>query len=98
MIELRTEEIAAACAGRVVAGPPDEGRRPARAIVDSRMTAPGDLVFGIAGAGADGGRFAEAALESAAWGVVVTREHAERVAGAGSGAVAIEVADPGAAL
>ena len=97
MIELTTEEIAAACAGRVVAGSPDGGEhRPERAIVDSRMSAPGDLFFGIAGERADGGRFAERAIESGAWGVVVTSEHAARVAGAG--AVVIEAADPGAAL
>jgi UDP-N-acetylmuramyl pentapeptide synthase len=97
MIELTTEEIAVACAGRVVAGPPDGGeQRPERAIVDSRMAAPGDLFFGIAGERTDGGQFAERAIEFGAWGVVVTPEHAARVAGAG--AVVIEAADPGPAL
>ena len=97
MIELTTEEIAAACAGRVVAGPPDGSEQhPARATVDSRAAAPGDLFFGIAGERADGGRFAERAIESGAWGVVVTPEHAGGVAG--SGTVVLEAADPGAAL
>ncbi len=99
MIELTTEEIAAACAGRVIAGSGDPpGERPARAIVDSRLTAPGDLFFGIAGEHSDGGAFAQRAIEDGAWGVVVTPEHAARLASAGGRAHVIEAADPTAAL
>jgi UDP-N-acetylmuramoyl-tripeptide--D-alanyl-D-alanine ligase len=99
MIELTTEEIVAACAGRLVAGPADGAERPRRAIVDSRLASPGDLFFGIAGERSDGGGFAERAIESGAWGVVVTPEHADRVAvGEAAPARVIEAADPGAAL
>jgi UDP-N-acetylmuramoyl-tripeptide--D-alanyl-D-alanine ligase len=100
MIELATEEIAAACAGRIVADPAGgAGGQPVRAIVDSRLTAPNDLFFGIAGEHTDGGAFAERAIESGAWGVVVSAEHAARLSDAGAlGARVIAVADPATAL
>jgi UDP-N-acetylmuramoyl-tripeptide--D-alanyl-D-alanine ligase len=97
MIELTTEEIAAACAGRL-AGPDGDEERPARAIVDSRLTAPGDLFFGIAGEHSDGGAFADRAIGDGAWGVVVAPEHAARLASGESRARVIEAPDPTAAL
>jgi UDP-N-acetylmuramoyl-tripeptide--D-alanyl-D-alanine ligase len=45
---------------------------PARAVVDSRAVAPGDLFVGLPGEHHDGGAFAAAALEAGAWGVLVS--------------------------
>jgi UDP-N-acetylmuramoyl-tripeptide--D-alanyl-D-alanine ligase len=100
MIDLTLEQIAAACAGRVAAVPAADApaSAPARAIVDSRLTAPGDLFFGIAGERSDGGMFAERALADGAWGAVVAPAHATRAAAAAAGACVIETADPAAAL
>jgi UDP-N-acetylmuramoyl-tripeptide--D-alanyl-D-alanine ligase len=73
--------IAAASGGRLVAGNP--GRSGARrTVVDSRGIGAGDLFVGLPGANADGGAFAERALEAGAWGVLAGDEHAERVASA----------------
>jgi UDP-N-acetylmuramoyl-tripeptide--D-alanyl-D-alanine ligase len=44
---------------------------PARAVIDSRAVAPGDLFFGLPGEQVDGGAFGVTALEAGAWGVVV---------------------------
>ena len=44
-------------------------------MVDSRALEPGDLFVGIRGERDDGGRFAAAALQEGAWGVLVTPEH-----------------------
>src|SRR3954452_12392431 len=98
MVELGVYEIAAACAGRLVAGAPDAAG-PLRASIDSRAVAPGDLFFGIRGERSDGGAFAEAALEAGAWGVVAAPEHAQRAAATAAGeARVIEAPDPLAAL
>ena len=67
---------------------------PDRAAIDSREAGPGALFFGLRGESVDGGEFAPAAIESGAWGVVVTPEQA---AGLG-GAWVFAVADPLAAL
>ena len=69
MIELSPERIVAATGAEVAR----EGRheRPARAVIDSRQTRPGDLFFGLEGEHADGGEYAAAALAAGAWGVVV---------------------------
>ena len=78
MIELPPERIAEAGGLEVVRE--GGGGRPARAEVDSRRVARGDLFFGLPGANLDGGEFAGRALERGAWGVVVSPERAERVA------------------
>jgi UDP-N-acetylmuramoyl-tripeptide--D-alanyl-D-alanine ligase len=44
---------------------------PERAVVDSRGINEGELFFGLPGENTDGARFAAAALEEGAWGVVV---------------------------
>jgi UDP-N-acetylmuramoyl-tripeptide--D-alanyl-D-alanine ligase len=57
---------------RVVA--PLEGE-PSRVVIDSRSVGPGDLFVGLVGENVDGGRFAGAALDAGAWGVLVRPEH-----------------------
>ena len=54
--------------------------RPARATIDSREVAPGDLFFGLPGTRTDGGAHAAAALAAGAWGVVVEPARARRLA------------------
>ncbi len=49
---------------------------PARASIDSRTLAPGELFVGLRGERADGGAHAAQALEAGAWGVLVAPEHA----------------------
>ena len=71
--------MAAAAGGRLVSGDP-ERRGARRAVVDSRAAGPGDLFVGLPGARSDGGDFAGTALAAGAWGVLVGREHAERLA------------------
>jgi UDP-N-acetylmuramoyl-tripeptide--D-alanyl-D-alanine ligase len=44
---------------------------PSRVVIDSRAVGPGDLFVGLTGDNVDGGRFAAAALEAGAWGVLV---------------------------
>ena len=70
MIGLAADRLAAAAGGRLLAGAPERAG-PQRAVIDSRLVEPGDLFVGLPGATADGGRFAPAALESGAWGVLV---------------------------
>jgi len=54
---------------------------PLAATVDSRTLAPGELFVGLRGDRADGGSFAAQALREGAWGVIVTPEHADPLAG-----------------
>ena len=68
---------------------------PARAVVDSRALRSGDLFVGIRGARDDGGRFAGAALEAGAWGVLVTPDHVRDLPGDGA---VLATRDPIAAL
>jgi UDP-N-acetylmuramoyl-tripeptide--D-alanyl-D-alanine ligase len=68
--------LAGAAGGRVVVHE-NGGSGPQRAVIDSREIEPGDLFVGLPGAQADGGRFAAAALEAGAWGVLVGEQHAE---------------------
>lgn len=97
MIELDPDRIAAE-AGAVILQRGDGGR-PERATIDSREVGAGDLFFGLPGASADGGRFAAAALEAGAWGVVTGSGRAAELAGSGAGAGWILAAeDPLAAL
>ncbi len=73
-MNLSVEQIADAMGAEIVArggsGSPD------RAAIDSREAGPGVLFFGLRGESAHGGEFAPAAIESGAWGVVVTPEQA----------------------
>ncbi len=91
-MNLSAEQIAAAMGAEIVAR--GDSVSPDRATIDSREAGPGALFFGLRGESADGGEFAPAAIESGAWGVVVTPEQA---AGLG-GAWVFAVADPLAAL
>jgi UDP-N-acetylmuramoyl-tripeptide--D-alanyl-D-alanine ligase len=70
---------------------------PERVSIDSRDAGPGTLFVGLAGAHADGGRFAPQALEAGAWGILTTEEHAQAAKGAGSG-VRLAAEDPLKAL
>jgi UDP-N-acetylmuramoyl-tripeptide--D-alanyl-D-alanine ligase len=80
MIELSPEEIAKAADARIVAR--GDGGRPARATIDSRELAAGDLFVGLRGAHLDGGRFAAAALVEGAWGVLVDPERGDELVAA----------------
>jgi UDP-N-acetylmuramoyl-tripeptide--D-alanyl-D-alanine ligase len=102
VIDKTASWIAEAAGGQLVAGAPD-APGPRRAVIDSREVGPGDLFFGLRGAAADGGAFAEAALEAGAWGVVVGPRHAERASATFAGIVPANAAliaadDPLAAL
>jgi len=96
MIDLEPERIAGAIGAEVVREGP--GDRPARASIDSSKVGPGDLFFGLPGERTDGGEFAGAALEAGAWGVVVDRANADRLAGEGDSGWVFSVADPLTAL
>jgi UDP-N-acetylmuramoyl-tripeptide--D-alanyl-D-alanine ligase len=68
-VNLSPAEIAAALGAEVVAEGPSEP--PRRAVISSSKAGPGDLFFGLRGEKVDGGKFAAAAIEAGAWGVVV---------------------------
>jgi UDP-N-acetylmuramoyl-tripeptide--D-alanyl-D-alanine ligase len=63
-------------------------------VIDSREVGPNDLFVGLPGASADGGEFAQGALDAGAWGVIVSPERARALS---SGAI-IAAADPLIAL
>jgi len=90
--------VAEAAGARLIAG--EEGAAgPARAVIDTRQIAEGDLFVGLLGERVDGGAFAAEALAAGAWGVLVEAEHAERVAvGAPAGAAVLGVDAPLPAL
>jgi len=88
------KRIARASAAGLVR-PPRTAGGPARAVVDSRAVRSGDLFVGIRGERDDGGRFAGAALEAGAWGVLVTPEHVRDLPGDGA---VLATRDPIAAL
>src|SRR5690349_5401580 len=90
MIDRAASWIAEAAGGELLLGKGDGGTGPRRAVIDSRAVGPGDLFVGLPGATADGGQFAQLALNAGAWGVLVGPGHANGLAG---GAV-IEHADP----
>ncbi len=81
MIALSAERMAAAMGAELVDRGP--GEFPSKAAIDSRAITGGELFFGLVGATDDGARFAETALESGAWGVVVSPEWAGKLAGSG---------------
>jgi UDP-N-acetylmuramoyl-tripeptide--D-alanyl-D-alanine ligase len=106
MIDLSAARLAAAAGGELAAGEPERAG-PTRAVIDSRDVKPGDLFVGLPGAGAHGGKFAAAALDAGAWGVLIGREHAAAAVAAAadsvghsacSGAAVIAVDDPLAGL
>jgi UDP-N-acetylmuramoyl-tripeptide--D-alanyl-D-alanine ligase len=74
MIDRDAAWVAEAAQGRLVTGGGDVG--PRRAVVDSRQVGPGDLFVGLPGSNADGGQFAQTALDAGAWGVLVSEDHA----------------------
>jgi UDP-N-acetylmuramoyl-tripeptide--D-alanyl-D-alanine ligase len=60
--------VAAAAGAELVRAADGE---PERVSIDSRAVGPGDLFVALTGENVDGGRFAAAALEAGAWGVLV---------------------------
>jgi UDP-N-acetylmuramoyl-tripeptide--D-alanyl-D-alanine ligase len=92
VIELAPERIAAEALAEVVATGGDG--RPDRGVVDSRQVRAGDLFVGLRGEREDGGRFAAAALEAGAWGVIVAHEHAAEVTRVDREAWVLASADP----
>ena len=75
-----TPETVASAAGATLQTGSTVTAGPERVTIDSRAVGPGALFVGLPGANVDGGRFAAAALESGAWGVLVTPAHAEPLA------------------
>ena len=70
------QQVARAAEARLVAAHADDSG-PELVTIDSRAAGPGALFVGLPGANVDGGRFAAAALEAGAWGVLTTPQHAE---------------------
>jgi UDP-N-acetylmuramoyl-tripeptide--D-alanyl-D-alanine ligase len=80
--------VAEAAGGQLLAGDPAlEG--PRRAVVDSRDVRAGDLFVGLRGSNADGGRFAQDALDAGAWGVLVGPARARELVASGARAAVI---------
>ena len=102
MIDLTPDRIREVCRAALLAGGPSRSGpadTPARAVVDSREVRPGDLFVGIAGERADGGAYAEQAIEAGCWGVLLTSEHALRAAAIARGRLRVmSVDDPKLAL
>jgi UDP-N-acetylmuramoyl-tripeptide--D-alanyl-D-alanine ligase len=94
MIDRDAAWVAAAAGCRLAAGEPG-GSGPSRAVVDTRRLEPGDLFVGLRGSRADGGQFAQEALDAGAWGVLV---HEERAASLESERPLLAADDPLAAL
>ena len=97
MFDLLAEGVAGGAGGELRGGDPG-APGPERAVVDSRELRPGDLFVGLRGERADGGEFAEPALDAGAWGVLVAPPHAERLAADRPGATVIAAESPLAAL
>jgi UDP-N-acetylmuramoyl-tripeptide--D-alanyl-D-alanine ligase len=106
-LNLSGEQIAATCGAEIVVrGGPGS---PDRATIGSADTGPGDLFFGLRGNRVNGGKFAPAAVEAGAWGIVVDQaltspfvadsETKGEVSGSGGGGAWVFAAeDPLAAL
>ncbi len=94
MIELTTEQMAAAMGAEVVSR--GSGGVPVRAEIDSRNIDGGELFFGLTSGATDGGEHAAGALEAGAWGAVVAPERAGELADSGSFVFTVE--DPLLAL
>ena len=87
-----TPERIAQAAGAQLLTAPGGARGPERAVIDSREAGPGTLFVGLRGRHADGGQFAEQALQAGAWGVLTDLEHArhaDRAANGGTGPGAV---------
>jgi UDP-N-acetylmuramoyl-tripeptide--D-alanyl-D-alanine ligase len=106
-VNLSPAEIAAALGAEVVAEGASEP--PRRAVIDSSEAGPGDLFFGLRGEKVDGGKFAGAAIDAGAWGVVVgpffktpfsphSGKKGVLAEGGGAGAWVFVVEDPLAAM
>ena len=90
------EQIAEAAGARLLAPPRNGDGGPERAVADSRQAGPGALFVGLRGSHADGGAFANDALNARAWGVIAAPEYAERAARDGGAVLAAD--DPLQAL
>jgi UDP-N-acetylmuramoyl-tripeptide--D-alanyl-D-alanine ligase len=93
---LDAEALAQAAGATLVHGGASAGPGPEQAVIDSRVAGPGDLFVGLVGERADGGAFAQGALEAGAWGALVTPRHAAALP-AGLGVV-LAAEDPLASL
>src|SRR3954453_9646939 len=80
MIDRSASWVADAAGGELLQNSAREGG-PRRAVIDSRAVGPNDLFVGLPGAQADGGHFAQQALDAGAWGVIVTPERADGLTG-----------------
>src|SRR3954467_1263407 len=94
MIDRSPSWIPEAARGELLPGKRDREDGPRRVVIDSREVGPDDLFVGLPGASADGGEFAQRALDSGAWGVIVNQSYAQGLTG---GAV-ISVPEPLPAL
>jgi UDP-N-acetylmuramoyl-tripeptide--D-alanyl-D-alanine ligase len=92
-----SQQIAQA-AGACVVSPPGLEGGPERVVIDSREAGPDTLFIGLAGRQTDGGRFAGAALEAGAWGVIVADEHVASARQPGTGGAILAAPDPLRAL
>jgi UDP-N-acetylmuramoyl-tripeptide--D-alanyl-D-alanine ligase len=90
VISWDAERVAAAAGAELRVG---ASGGPVRAAIDTRAVSAGDLFVGLPGERVDGGRFASAALEAGAWGVLVSPDHASV-----SGGAVLVADDPLAAL
>ena len=81
----------AASADVITSGPSESG--PEFVTIDSRIAGPGALFVGLPGERVNGGAFAAETLESGAWGVLTTPDHARALEHTAAGAV-IAAVDP----
>jgi UDP-N-acetylmuramoyl-tripeptide--D-alanyl-D-alanine ligase len=93
-----TLETVASAAGADVALAFGHTGGPEFVTIDSRVVGPGALFVGLPGQNVDGGAFAAKALESGAWGVLTTPEHAEPLANTAHDGVVLAADDPLKAL
>jgi UDP-N-acetylmuramoyl-tripeptide--D-alanyl-D-alanine ligase len=85
-----THQLARAAGAQLAREAVTPAQGPTQVTIDSRGSTPGTLFVGLPGEHVDGGRFAGAALNGGAWGVLIAPEHAEAtLAEAQDGAVLI---------
>ena len=93
------ERVARAAGARLLRAPAGQDPPgPARAGIDSRATAAGELFVGLQGTRSDGGAHAPAALRAGAWGVLVAPAHAAAAVDANPHGAVLEHPDPLAGL
>jgi UDP-N-acetylmuramoyl-tripeptide--D-alanyl-D-alanine ligase len=94
------ETVASAARAALAAVPARMGGAggPESVTIDSRAAGPGALFVGLPGEHVDGGRFAAAALQAGAWGVLTAPEHAQPLASTLSTGVVLAADDPLRAL